>query len=186
MGRVTHHAYLIRAVTIPGWSFTPNTASAASGSSLFAAFGTTALGATSTIANAFFTASATTGGTRVMLAPTAASSDLGANITNALRARALDVCVGIAAKWGDVNDDGNVNIADAQQIGRFSVGLSVVNPAALLARGDVTADGLVNISDAQQVARFSVGLSASPRLGTDLPVAAATTAISVSPNTAQL
>jgi uncharacterized protein YjdB len=175
----------IRAVTIPGWSFTPNTINAPSGSSLFATFGNPALTTTTTIANAFFTASASTGGTRIVLAPSAAASDVGANILNALRPRSLDVCVGTAAKWGDVNDDGIVNISDAQQIGRFSVGLSVVNPAALAARGDVTADGLINISDAQQVARFSVGLSASPRLGTDLPSAAPTTAISISPGGAQ-
>jgi uncharacterized protein YjdB len=176
----------IRPVVIPAWTFIPNTAGAAGGSSIFAAFGENALPATSTIANAFFTASASTGGTRVMLAPMAgAVSESGASVTHALRPRALDVCVGTAARWGDVNNDGIVNISDAQQIGRFSVGLSIVNPAAMAQRGDVTADGVINISDAQQVARFSVGLSASPRLGTDVPIAAATTAISVSPGTAQ-
>lgn len=172
-------------VVIAGWSNQPNTSGAASGSSLFAAFGASALPATSTLANAYFTASATTGGTRVYLDPTTAVSAVGGNILSSIRARSLDVCIGTAAKWGDVNDDGLVNIADAQQIGRFSVGLSVVNPTALAQRGDVTADGVINISDAQQVARFSVGLPASPRLGTDLPIAAATTSITVSPNTAQ-
>lgn len=75
-----------------------------------------------------------------------------------------DGCDPQAALWGDANDDGFVDVADAQQIARFAAGLSVVNPAAAGDRGDVTGDGLVNIVDAQQIARFGVGLSAAPRV----------------------
>jgi len=80
--------------------------------------------------------------------------------------------------YGDVTADGAVNIIDAQQIARFSVGLSVTDPARMLTHGDVTADGAVNIIDAQQIARFSVGLSTSGRTGqpVDQPPVAAITA----------
>src|ERR1035437_8191727 len=77
--------------------------------------------------------------------------------------------------WGDVNNDGLVNIIDAQQIARYSVGLSVADTASLLVRGDVTADGLVNIIDAQQIARYTVGLSAAARVGTTQTVVASVT-----------
>lgn len=66
--------------------------------------------------------------------------------------------------WGDVNGDGRVNIADAHEIGRYAIGLSVASDARAVAAGDVTGDGRVNVSDAQQVARFSVGLLVGPRL----------------------
>jgi hypothetical protein len=74
------------------------------------------------------------------------------------------------ARWGDVNDDGTVNILDAQQVARHSVGLSVLNAAAVAARGDVNGETGVNIIDAQQIARFSVGLSAAARINTALVV----------------
>jgi hypothetical protein len=70
--------------------------------------------------------------------------------------------------WGDGNDDGLVNINDAQQIARYGIGLTVGNPAAVANRGDVTADGLVNVGDAQQIARYGIGLSAVPRTGTSI------------------
>jgi hypothetical protein len=68
--------------------------------------------------------------------------------------------------WGDATADGSVNIIDAQQVARSSVGLSASNVAAVAFTGDVTADGNVNIIDAQQIARHSVGLPAAARLGT--------------------
>lgn len=68
--------------------------------------------------------------------------------------------------WGDVNEDGVVNILDARQILRYSVGLPVVNLTAVIALGDVTADGVVDIMDAQQIARYSVGLRAPARVNT--------------------
>jgi hypothetical protein len=75
---------------------------------------------------------------------------------------------------GDANGDGVVNIIDAQQVLRFSAGLSVANRTALSAFGDVTGDGLVNVVDAQQIARYVVGLSALGRVKT--PAHAARTA----------
>lgn len=175
----------IRVVPAVGWSFTPNTTNAPSGSLLFNAFGASALGGTSTLANAYFRASATTGGTRVVLAPSGAANQSGQTVLAALRPRSLDVCVDVLVRWGDVNDDGLVNVADAQQIGRFAVGLSVTNPTALAQRGDVTADGVVNITDAQQIARFSVGLSASPRVNTEFLYLPPTTAVTTTPASAQ-
>jgi hypothetical protein len=70
--------------------------------------------------------------------------------------------------WGDANDDGFVDIADAQQLARHGVALSVNNPGAVADRGDVTNDGIINITDAQQIARFGVGLSAAPRVNTPI------------------
>ncbi len=80
-------------------------------------------------------------------------------------ARELDVCTA-SGLWGDVNDDGAVNVIDAQQVARYSVALSVANAIAVNARGDVTSDGTANVIDAQQIARYSVGLSASARINT--------------------
>ena len=160
----------------------PSLANAASGSislSTSAGGGTTS---TVTMANVYFTASATSGGTLVTLGPTAASDNSSANILARLRVANLDVCVAPTGVWGDVTGDDVANIIDAQQVARFTVGLSVGNPAAVSARGDVNADSTVNIIDAQQIARFSVGLSASARVNTAVfvpPIAAALSIASV-------
>lgn len=68
---------------------------------------------------------------------------------------------------GDVTGDDVVNITDAQQIARASVGLSVSATVQdrLLSHGDVTDDGTTNITDAQQIARWTVGLSTSFPIG---------------------
>jgi hypothetical protein len=153
------------------------------GSASFNASGPATLTSGITLANAYFTAAATSGGTRVTLQPTAATDQLAANILALLRPRGFDACV--ADRWGDANDDQSLDIIDAQQIARYGVGLSVANSAALLARGDVNEDESVNIIDAQQIARFSVALSAVPRLGT-LISAAAAASVAVSPSGAQL
>lgn len=71
--------------------------------------------------------------------------------------------------WGDVNDDGVVDIADSVQLARYGAGLSVTNLPAVLHRGDVTNDGNINIIDAQQVARFVAGLSYTPLINTACP-----------------
>jgi uncharacterized protein YjdB len=156
----------LRVAAASGFSLTPNLAGATGGSLTFNTFGASALPASGPIATAYFTATATTGGTSVVLTPATAGSALGANVLSALNVRNLGVCVAPVGKWGDVNDDGTVNIIDAQQIARSSVGLSVANPAAVSGRGDVTADGTVNIIDAQQIARASVALSAAARVNT--------------------
>jgi len=100
----------------------------------------------------------------------AAGNDVGADITSLMRVAPLELCIGTGGGlWGDVTGDGQVNIIDAQQIARFSVGLPVGNPTLMAALGDVTSDGQVNIIDAQQIARFSVGLPAAARIGTVSP-----------------
>ncbi|CAN5389465.1 hypothetical protein BH09GEM1_BH09GEM1_38900 [soil metagenome] len=133
--------------------------------SVFDAAGTTS---TVTMATAYFTAAATTGGTRISFNPTVAGSDAGVSVLSRFRTQPLDVCVAASGFWGDANGDNSVNIIDAQQIARYSVGLSVVNVTALTTQSDVNADGDVNIIDAQQIARFSVELPAAARVNTTL------------------
>ncbi len=174
----------LRVAAASGFSLTPNLAGASGGSLTFNAFGTSALPASGPIATAYFTATATTGGTSVVLTPATAGSELGASVLNALNVRNLGVCVAPSGKWGDVNDDGTVNIIDAQQIARSSVGLSVANAAAVSGRGDVTADGTVNIIDAQQIARASVALSAAARVNTALFTPPVVSSVTLTPGSA--
>ena len=153
----------------------PGAASVAS----FSANGTTT---TATIANLFFTASGTTGGTQVLFAPSAAGNVVGTSVLPIVASRPLNVCIApIGGHWGDANNDAVVNIIDAQQVARFSVGLTVANAVVLAAQGDVTADGTVNIIDAQQIARFAVALSAPARVGTTRPQVPAVASVQVTP-----
>ena len=170
----------VRAAGTAGWTVTANTDSAAAGIARVSSSGTAALAASGTIAALYFTAGASVGGTRLGIAPNAAENHIGQSVLSQLQWRALDACVAPSGVWGDVNDDGVVNVIDAQQIARYSVGLSVANAAALAARGDVTADGTVNIIDAQQIARFSVALSTALRVNTPLfaPPAVASVVVS--------
>ena len=67
-------------------------------------------------------------------------------------------------QWGDVNGDGSVNAADAQEILRNTAGLSSVfdtnpNLEYCMLRADVTCDGSVNAADAQEILRNAAGLS---------------------------
>jgi hypothetical protein len=124
-----------------GWTVTANVDSASSGRLLLSLYSPTALATSSVVARAYFTATSQVGGTRLQFAPTVAGSELGASILDRLAPRPLDACVAPSGRWGDVTDDGAVNVIDAQQIARFSVGLPVGNATALAARGDVTADG---------------------------------------------
>jgi alpha-tubulin suppressor-like RCC1 family protein len=149
-----------------GWTATINQDSSAVGALVFSSFSPTALAASGPVATAYFTAAATNGGARLSLLPVAAGSEEARSLLAFVQPRGLDVCVGATGKWGDVTDDGTVNVIDAQQIARFSVGLTVGNPTVLAQRGDVTGDGTINVIDAQQVARFSVGLSANARINT--------------------
>ncbi len=146
-------------------SLTPNTTSASSGS---LGLSLTSSGTTGsvTMANVYFTASAAGGGTVLGLSPSAAANSASANVLSLLRVISQEVCVGATGSWGDANADGSVNIIDAQQLARLSVGLSIANAPAANAQGDVNNDGNINIIDAQQVARFSVGLSAAARVNT--------------------
>jgi hypothetical protein len=97
----------------------------------------------------------------------------------------MDVCVAVSGRWGDATNDNAVNIVDAQQTARFSVGLAVVDANAILKRGDVTNDGVVNIIDAQQIARFSVSLPAAARTGADAYTQPTPTAATMTPSAEQ-
>jgi alpha-tubulin suppressor-like RCC1 family protein len=149
-----------------GWTPTINQDSATAGTIVLSTFSAAALATSGPVATAFFTATTNSGGARVMITPTDAGAEDGRSVLPFLQVRSLDVCVGVLGKWGDVTDDATVNIIDAQQIARFSVGLSVGNAAVLTQRGDVTGDNAINVLDAQQIARFSVALSANARIST--------------------
>ena len=178
----------IRVVSSTGFSQSANLSAVSSGSLVFNAFSPGALESTGTLSNLYFTVGANTGSARVSLLPTAAGSEAGEDILSRLLVQGLSVCIGgSSGKWGDVNDDGQVNIIDAQQIARFSVSLSVANAAVVSARGDVTADGTVNIIDAQQIARFSVGLTAAARINTNAGAATPTVnSVAVTPSSRSL
>src|ERR1035437_8101049 len=95
----------------------------------------------------------------VTIATDTASTNLLTGASNVVLTFPTRVC--FAPVWGDVSGDGTVNIVDAQQIARYSVGLSVNNPAQLQIAGDVNGDASINIVDAQQIARYSVSLALS-------------------------
>ena len=171
----------IRVAPSSGFMLTSNPASVPSGSLTLNAFSATALAASGPLFNLYFTAGATSGGTRVALTPTVAATDMAQDLLMQLAVRNVDVCVASSGRWGDVTDDGTVNIVDAQQIARFTVGLSVANATALAARGDVTGDGVVNIIDAQQIARFTVALSAAARVNSQWVSAAPVATVVVTP-----
>jgi uncharacterized protein YjdB len=175
----------IRVVPSSGWTLTLNDlSSAAFGSVVLTATRATPPTVTGAFANAYFR-TAGAGGARLLFAPFGAVNSLQQVIVSSLRTRGQDVCATVPGKWGDVNGDAGVNIADAQQIARASVGLSVTDPTAVSQRGDVTADGSVTIADAQQIARFSVGLSAAPRVNTDVFTAPVATSVTASPSSSQ-
>src|ERR1035437_2126197 len=81
----------IRVVTSTGFALTPNTTNAATGSVTFNTFSATALAASGTLLNVYFTAGATSGGTHVALAPTVAATDLAQDILSHLAVRNTDV-----------------------------------------------------------------------------------------------
>ncbi|MES2176701.1 MAG: Ig-like domain-containing protein [Gemmatimonadota bacterium] len=179
--------------TGPFGVLTPNTSNAASGALVLNATRASGQPARDTIANLYFTADnvltgalsfAQLGGSRVSARPTAATNGAAANILASVFPRQLDVCV-VTGVWGDVNDDGGVNVIDAQQIARYSVGLSVLNDSAVIQRGDVTASNSVDIIDAQQIARYSVGLSAAARINTPAFLPAAVASMTASPGGTQ-
>lgn len=146
-------------------SLTPNTSNAASGSLALSWLNPTGSTSQVTVARLFFTASATSGGTTLLMAPSALGSESAGNLLAQAVARQTQACVVPPGNWGDVNGDGNVNIIDAQQIARYSVSLDVARPELVTSQGDVSADEAVNILDAQQIARSAVGLSAAARIG---------------------
>jgi len=68
--------------------------------------------------------------------------------------------------WGDVNRDGDVTAADAQEIQRKVAGLSSVfstdpNTAYCISRADVNNDNKITAADAQEIQRKAAGLSST-------------------------
>lgn len=105
------------------------------------------------------------------LAATRAADASGGDLLSLVRARSGHVCIEVTAPLGDATDDGVVNIVDAQQVARHTIGLATPNAPYVEHVGDVNEDGLVNIIDAQQIGRYAVGLETpnSPNLGQPLP-----------------
>ncbi len=60
---------------------------------------------------------------------------------------------------GDVNGDGIVNVVDATEIQKFSVGLVTLSESAILS-ADVNGDDVVNVSDATMIQKQCVGFTA--------------------------
>ncbi len=58
--------------------------------------------------------------------------------------------------YGDVSDDGNVNIYDASLVAQYAIGIPVVNFNVDVA--DVSGDGNINLYDASLIAQYAVGL----------------------------
>ena len=74
----------------------------------------------------------------------------------------LDSTITIKLFYGDVNEDGTINIIDALLVAQYYVGL---NPAAYTApveAGDSNLDGNVDIVDALNIAQYYVGLCQCP------------------------
>ncbi len=68
--------------------------------------------------------------------------------------------------WGDVNRDGDVTAADAQEIQRKAAGLPSVfstdpNTAYCISRADVNNDNRITAADAQEIQRKAAGLSST-------------------------
>lgn len=130
-------------------SLTANTSNAASGTAALSLFNGTGTTTTVTVGTLYFTAAIAPGGTQVLLAPTVAGDDVGSNLLPILRTQGLNVCVGPSGLWGDVNGDNAVNIIDAQQIARFSVGLAPRTSAA---------PGLGAVESPEQELRREIGV----------------------------
>ena len=143
-----------------------NTAGTASGALALSVFATEGATQPTTVGTLYLRAGPLPGGTTVSLLPTQLGDTGGASLLRQALTRPAAACVAPPGNWGDANDDGQVNIIDAQQIARRSIALPVFRPAVLTAQGDVNADSVVDIIDAQQVARASIGLTAATRIGT--------------------
>jgi hypothetical protein len=101
----------------------------------------------------------------------AAGDELGSNLLSFVNERDVPICIGVTGILGDVTDDGVVNIIDAQQLARYSIGLPTPNAPNIEDVCDANEDGACNIIDAQQTARYAVGLPTpnAPNIGAVLP-----------------
>lgn len=168
---------------------TVNTTEGQTGTAVFSIIAPAGATGPATVANLVFRASASYGGTTVRVTPTAISDLAGTSLLRATVVRYAAACVAATGKWGDVNGDDAVNIIDAQQISRQSIGLSVARAPLMLAQGDVNGADGVNIIDALHVARFAIGLNspAPPdRIGQAAFEAPAVAGVVVSPATREV
>ena len=152
------------------------------GRAVLSVFSASSASGTVTLAYAWFTASASVAGTQLHLDVSEASNAQGAVLATPRSSTGTDVCVASFGKWGDVNGDSLVNILDAQQIARFTVGMAVADLNTFQSTGDVTGDNAINVIDAQQVARFAIGLSAPSRTATSTFVVPPIASVAVSPS----
>jgi hypothetical protein len=157
----------------PSWSGSPNETEVASG--VFGWRGSSATGTTETfepVGLVFQAANvAELTNARIGIRVDAAADESAVDLLAFIEPRSVPLCIGITAILGDVNDDTVVDIIDAQQVARHSVGLETPNALKMAEAGDVTQEGTINITDAQQIARHSVGLDspAAPRISDPLP-----------------
>ena len=90
-----------------------------------------------------------------------------ATFTESLKVETTQIDKDIAIRlWGDVNRDGNVTAADAQEIQRYAAGLSSVfdtdeNKDYCKACADVNNDSIITAADAQEIQRYAAGLSST-------------------------
>ena len=114
------------------------------GRAVLSVFSASSASGTVTLAYAWFTASASVAGTQLHLDVSEASNAQGAVLATPRSSTGTDVCVASFGKWGDVNGDSLVNILDAQQIARFTVGMAVADLNTFQSTGDVTGDNAIN------------------------------------------
>lgn len=156
-----------------GWTCIPNETQVASGVLGLACFSSTGTAASFVILRIGFEAANVAEPTNAALdiAVTAAGNEVGTDLLSIITARSGFLCIGIVGILGDVTDDGVVNIIDAQQCARHSIGLDTPNAPRMDDVGDVNEDGVINIIDCQQIARYAVGLDtpSAPNIGQPLP-----------------
>ena len=73
---------------------------------------------------------------------TAAETEAGVSVPALVGPRNLDLCVVPPRSWGEANRDGAVNIIDAQQVERFSVGLSAAGRVGTAVRVEASPSAL--------------------------------------------
>jgi alpha-tubulin suppressor-like RCC1 family protein/uncharacterized protein YjdB len=161
----------------PGWTISVNRDSVSAGVLLFETRAAQPLRNAATVVWTYFSSATVTGGTRLLISASAATDGNGLSLLDVIQSQAQDVCVTDSGVWGDATNNVSVDVLDAQQLARLSVGLPVAQIRAARVRGDVNADGTINIIDAQQIARYSVGLSAAARINSPVAVLPAVSSV---------
>ncbi|UCF20032.1 MAG: hypothetical protein JSU87_01060, partial [Gemmatimonadota bacterium] len=116
-------------------------------------------------------AGATEGNSPITAVTNAASDESGFDLLYGVSEENLMLCIGISGILGDASGDDAIDIIDAQQVARYSVGLDVQYPERMPTHGDVDENDQTNIIDAQQIARHSIGLETpnAPNIGGPAP-----------------